>query len=100
MCIQDVSLLVDLCRQSIVFDDLQNLAACLEAISSDPEARVVRVKNRFDPSYDGNETAGYRSVSLNLKLVTSATIDLGVDLHVCELQLLHVLFAEIKVVPI
>uniref|UniRef100_A0A7S0QKX5 Uncharacterized protein n=1 Tax=Cryptomonas curvata TaxID=233186 RepID=A0A7S0QKX5_9CRYP len=92
----DVSLLSDLCRQSIVFLDLRDLVACLRAVAADQEVHVVRVKNRLDPGYDGAESAGYRSVSLNLRVSTAETMALGVDTHVCELQLLHVSFAKIK----
>jgi hypothetical protein len=89
---------VDLCRQSIVFTELSSLADCLNAIGSDPDVRVVRIKNRFDIDYDGQQTAGYRNVSLNLQISTSETKELGVDLHVCELQLQHIQYANIKVV--
>ena len=47
--------------------------------------------------YDGAATAGYRDVALNLRLRTAAAIELGVDAHVCEVQLLLRQFAEIKV---
>ncbi len=94
---QDVSLLVDLCRQSIVFSNLHDLVTCFRAIGMDQEVHVVRVKNRLDPGYNGAESAGYRSVSLNLRVVTTETMALGVDTHVCELQLLHLSFAKIKV---
>jgi hypothetical protein len=66
----------------------------------DKEVHVVRAKNRLDPGYNGAESAGYRSVSLNLRIVTTETMALGVDTHVCELQLLHLSFAKIKVLPV
>ena len=37
---QDASYLVDLCRQSIVFDDLAGITACLHSIAEDPEVEV------------------------------------------------------------
>ena len=43
---------MDLCRQSIVFEDVAGVAACLVALRADPDARVLRVKNRLDPAYD------------------------------------------------
>ncbi len=92
-----MSLLLDLCRQSIVFFNLRDLVACLRAVGADKEVHVVRVKNRLDTGYDGAESAGYRNVSLNLRVVTAETMALGVDTHVCELQLLHISFAKIKV---
>jgi hypothetical protein len=38
--VQDVSRLVDVCRQSIIFEELDALAACLCAIREDDEAEV------------------------------------------------------------
>ena len=46
--------------------------------------------------YDGEESAGYRDVALNVRLHTAAALDLGVEMHVCEVQLLLRPFAEIK----
>jgi hypothetical protein len=71
---------------------------CIEAISDDQETRVERVVNRLHYSYDSTTTAGYRDVSLNLLLRTPETVLLGLDRHVCEVQLILVSFAEIKVV--
>jgi hypothetical protein len=90
---------VDLCRQSIVFDSAADVAACLRAIREDPDALVVRVKNRLDPAYDAAASAGYRDVVLNMRLCCAETVGLGVDGHVCEVQLIHRLFAEHKVPP-
>jgi hypothetical protein len=94
---QDPSKLTDICRQTVVFRDLDRLVDCLRAIRDDPEARVLRVKNRLDPAYDSGASAGYRDVALNLQLANAQTGALGVDTHVCELQLLLVPFAELKV---
>ena len=33
--------------------------------------QIIRVKNRFDPDYDSTATAGYRDVSMNLKLTST-----------------------------
>ena len=49
---------MDLCRQSVVFEGPAGVAACLAAIRADPEARVLRVKNRLDPTYDAAASAG------------------------------------------
>jgi hypothetical protein len=91
--------LVDLCRQSIVFDSAGDLAACLAAIYWDAGVEVLRIKNRLDPEYDSARSAGYRDVGVNLRLVTPETRALGVSAHVCELQLLLRRFAELKVRP-
>ncbi len=90
---------MDLCRQSIVFDSAADVAACLRAIREDPDARVARVKNRLDPAYDAAASAGYRDVVLNLQLCCAETVGLSVDGHMCEVQLIHRLFAEHKVPP-
>ena len=56
----DVSRLLDCCRQSIIFENLEELSQCFKAILQDPEITVVRVKNRFDPNYNSAYSAGYR----------------------------------------
>ena len=55
---QDVSRLVDVCRQSLVFRDAAGLAKCLQIIRDDPDVVVVRVKNRLDPDFDSSVSAG------------------------------------------
>jgi hypothetical protein len=57
----------------------------------------VRIKNRFDPAFDAERSAGYRSLAVNLRVVTERTMALGVETHVCEVQLLLVQMAAIKV---
>ena len=64
----DESLLLDICRQSIIFDTPQEIVQCLQTIENDPEVAAVRIKNRYTREYDGKETAGYRDVSLNLRI--------------------------------
>ena len=61
------------------------------------QVQVVRIKNRLDPAYDSGRSAGYRDVALNLRVVTAEAMALGVDLHVCEVQLLLRPFAALKV---
>lgn len=92
----DVSLVVDICRQSIVFPDLAKLVACIKAIEADERVRVLRVKNRLDPSYDDSMSAGYRDVALNLLVVTDETVRMGVETHVCELQLIPIDMHRLK----
>ncbi len=96
-CLQDVSKLVDVCRESIIFSDGHAMAECFRTIATDPEVEVVRVKNRFDRSYDSRTSAGYRDIGINLVIQTGETVLLGVDRHVCELQLQLLPFAELKV---
>ena len=89
--------MVDLCRQCIIFEDVASVAACLQCIASDPEVRIVRIKNRLDRDYDSAQSAGYRDVGLNLRLVGPETRSLGLHAHVCEVQLILRSFADLKV---
>ena len=93
---QDVSRLLDLCRQTIVFADLSSLSACLGSVGSDREVKLCRVKNRMDPSYDPARSMGYRDVALNLQLSTPESRRLGCELHICELRLMLLPFAVLK----
>jgi hypothetical protein len=88
---------VDLCRQSIVFEHVADLVACLRIIGEDSEAELLRIKNRLDPACDAAATAGYRNVGLNLRIATGETRGLGLHWHVCEVQLLLLPFAKQKV---
>eukprot|EP00291_Cryptomonas_curvata_P030406 CAMPEP_0172209320 /NCGR_PEP_ID=MMETSP1050-20130122/35049_1 /TAXON_ID=233186 /ORGANISM="Cryptomonas curvata, Strain CCAP979/52" /LENGTH=521 /DNA_ID=CAMNT_0012889183 /DNA_START=1344 /DNA_END=2906 /DNA_ORIENTATION=+ len=65
---KDVSRLLDLCRQSILFECFDDLIKCLDIIRQDPDVCIVQVKNRFDPNFNSAQTAGYRDVAINLRL--------------------------------
>ena len=93
----DVSRLVDVCRKSIVFETVEDLRTCLAAMWGDTEVVVERVKNRLDPGYDARATAGYRDVAVNLRVVGLGAAELGLDTHVCEVQLVLRGFADLKV---
>lgn len=80
-----------------MFEDLVGLTVCLRAIAEDVDVQLLRVKNRLDPGYDSRESAGYRDVGLNLRLVGARARELAVETHVCEVQLLLRPFAELKV---
>ena len=104
--LQDASRLLDLCRQSVVFESAADLAACLAEIRADSDVFVVRIKNRLDPHRlphsdgsrcDSMPVAGYRDVAVNLRIKSPEAVRLGLDGHVCELQLLLRAFAELKV---
>jgi hypothetical protein len=56
----DVSRLLDVCRERIIFDRVQDLLKCLEVILRDEDVRIVRFKNRLDPAYNALRTVGYR----------------------------------------
>ncbi len=48
----------------MIFETLGDLTRCLEAVLADGDAVVVRVKNRYAPDYDADESAGYRRARL------------------------------------
>ncbi len=94
---QDISRLVDLCRQCIAFENIEDLSACVRAVRTDPDIIVLRIKNRFDAAYDSNLSKGYRDVAINMCIRSRGTRDLGISTHVCELQLILISFAKLKV---
>jgi hypothetical protein len=115
-CSQDASRLLDLCRQSIIFDSLAAVSDCLSEIAHDSSVRIVQVatrpvsvqlgphsicaaqvKNRMDPAFDSARTAGYRDVVVNLQLMGEEAQLLGVARHICELQLILAPIFERKV---
>jgi len=91
----DVSKVLDICRQTIVFDNIEDLSHCVAVMRQDKEVQVVRVKNRMDPEEQGGGEhtskvyAGYRDVALNLKFKTEEAEGLGIDGHVCEVRLVY-----------
>ncbi len=76
---------------------MNGVLKCLEAVSGDSTVQVVRLSNKLDEGYNGADTAGYRDLSLNLRLSTADTRRLGLDGFVCELQLILIDFARVKV---
>ena len=46
---QDVSRLLDVCRQQIIFERPEDLLACVRLIIADPDLHLVQVKNRPVP---------------------------------------------------
>jgi len=93
---RDVSYLVDLCRQSIYFPCVEGVRCCLATMARDPEVLLARIKNRMDPVFDASTSAGFRSVSVNLRVVSDKAQTLGVEGHVAEVQLLLMRIADIK----
>ena len=49
---------VDVVRQQIIFSTVRDLRECLDAIASDPEATILRHKNRLSLEYDAVQSAG------------------------------------------
>jgi hypothetical protein len=95
--VQDTSRLLDICRQSIYFKSIQDISACLASMSSDPDVVICRIKNRFDLELRSVESAGYRNLAVNMRLDTAETRAVAVETHVCEVQLLLLRIAAIKV---
>ena len=58
--------------------------------------RQTALMLRLDPSCNTTMPAGYRVISLNLRLRTHFTIHLGLDFHVCYLQAVLIEFAKAK----
>jgi len=94
MC--DVSRLVDVVRQSIVFASVHDMCSCLSAISKDPSVRSLRIKNRMERNSSAAASGGYRDVSVNLLVVDEDTRRLGVSGLVCELQLILEAYYRLK----
>eukprot|EP00277_Geminigera_cryophila_P046383 CAMPEP_0173065882 /NCGR_PEP_ID=MMETSP1102-20130122/5869_1 /TAXON_ID=49646 /ORGANISM="Geminigera sp., Strain Caron Lab Isolate" /LENGTH=83 /DNA_ID=CAMNT_0013933211 /DNA_START=22 /DNA_END=273 /DNA_ORIENTATION=- len=64
-------------------------------MANDPHVQISRIKNRLSRDYNAVEiSGGYRDVALNLLLVTPETQRLGLDGHVCEVQLILKPFYE------
>ena len=83
----DASRLVDLVRTIIVFDDIDDVIAFVEALRDDPALAVVGSKNGLSCTVDSRESAGYRNVNLSVIVVDSLAFSQGLDVHICELQL-------------
>jgi hypothetical protein len=69
-------LLVDVVRQSVIYDSILDIVKCLQVISDDPNVQIVRIKNRLSRDYDDTLTAGYRDVVININLVSEETVTL------------------------
>ncbi len=77
---------------------MQDLANCLKTIAGDHTVCLVRIKNRLDLLYNVGQSGGFRNLALNLSLTTEWSSSLGLEKHVCELQLILKSFAELKVI--
>lgn len=82
--------LIDLVRTGVVCRDFNVLRRFLELLLADPEIILVKGsmdKNRFAMGYDSIKSGGYRDLQLTAKLVSAEARELGLDTHLCELQL-------------
>jgi hypothetical protein len=81
----DVSRLLDVCRERIVFESLEDMGDCLEALMADPEVSVVRVKSSMTrPGLNPVVNTGLQFISVNMRIQNSQTKRLAVSAHVCE----------------
>ena len=69
----DVSRLVDIVRQTIIFHSLEDLTECLKAVKNDDTVKIMRLKNRYSSTYDSTKSAGYRDCNLNLLVSTPSS---------------------------
>ena len=51
---------------------------------------------RLDPGFDSAASAGFRNLAVNLRVATGETAALGLETHVCEVQLILLRFAAIQ----
>jgi hypothetical protein len=58
----------DYARASIIIDHVEQLCTVLEDLEAGPEFEILRVKNRFDPTYDSIESGGYRDYQLVVRV--------------------------------
>lgn len=81
----------------MIFESTHALADCLSLIDADCEVVLLQVRNRLTDAYDARALSqGYRDVNLSLRFDTPEARALGIDLHVCEVQLLLAGFAARK----
>lgn len=85
----DVSRLTDIVRQRLIFKSLADIDTCLQAIHRDSEMEVVSIYNGYDARKGAYKTAGYRDVTVKVRILSKATAFFGVSSHICELQLVH-----------
>ena len=52
----------DIVRTTICFEDIPSLTDCIRIIDSDPDIDILRVKNRYDPSFLSDD--GYRDCAM------------------------------------
>ncbi len=90
-------MLLDVCRQAIVYESVAALIAGLQAIVADGDVVLVRVKNRMQVGWPADETAGYRDVAINVRVENENTRRLGIETHVAEVQLVLRAIYNIKV---
>eukprot|EP00960_Hanusia_phi_P015978 470913-Hanusia_phi.AAC.4 len=92
----DASMILDICRQTVVFDDVQQIITCLRAICNDRDLHVLGIKNSLSTRFDSRKSAGYRHVALYFNILNKETVASQCCRHVCELQLVLSKFYNLK----
>eukprot|EP00292_Cryptomonas_paramecium_P004965 CAMPEP_0113691314 /NCGR_PEP_ID=MMETSP0038_2-20120614/18355_1 /TAXON_ID=2898 /ORGANISM="Cryptomonas paramecium" /LENGTH=510 /DNA_ID=CAMNT_0000612891 /DNA_START=942 /DNA_END=2471 /DNA_ORIENTATION=+ /assembly_acc=CAM_ASM_000170 len=91
----DVSRVTDVCRQRIVFDSMADLCVCVDLILQDEKVSVEGFLDRMRPRPDGPPLY-HRCLFLFVRVVTLDTFRLGLENHVCEVQLMLRPLAELQ----
>ncbi|EKX49659.1 hypothetical protein GUITHDRAFT_104621 [Guillardia theta CCMP2712] len=78
----DVSQLTDVVRQSIFFDNLEDLNGALKQIMEDHEIEVVFIRNRLSCA-----CSGYRDITINICFIHDVAIQTNLLGHICEIRL-------------
>lgn len=80
--------LLDIARCTVVCTNLSEVLAVLSAIEASASLRIVRMKNRINPLFPADESAGYRDVLLNVVYIETGCV--------CEVQVTLSAFVHIK----
>jgi hypothetical protein len=92
----DVSRLLDVCRERIVFGSIKDLTDCIEELSNDPEVSVVRIKSSMTKAgLNPTVPSGLRFISVNMRIQNVQTRKLAISAHVCEVLLMLKSCAEL-----
>lgn len=78
---------LDIVRSTIVCSTLRVLLGVIQAIEQHPGLEILRIKNRLNPAFSADSSAGYRDILLNVRVSTG---------HICELQVTLEAFLHIK----
>mmetsp|Transcript_28826 Transcript_28826/g.45207 ORF Transcript_28826/g.45207 Transcript_28826/m.45207 type:complete len:575 (-) Transcript_28826:409-2133(-) len=94
----DFSRTLDIARCMIIFRYVADLTSCFEAILKEPNVELLRVKNKlkFDTDLPGGEVTTFRDLHMNLRLHTQEAYTMGVQGHICELQLVPAQVFKVK----
>jgi len=85
----DVSRVLDVCREMIVFESIKDMTDCLHALSNDSELSVVRIKSSMTKAgLNPAVPMGLHFISVNLRIHNAQTKRLAVSGHVCEVLLM------------